>query len=62
MCLYWGNMIKIGVIGAGSMGKNHARVCSENENVKLVGVVDKDKKTAENISKKFDMTIGAMPL
>ena len=22
-------MIKIGVIGAGSMGKNHARVCSE---------------------------------
>jgi len=33
-------MLKIGVIGLGSMGKNHARVCSEIENVDLVGVAD----------------------
>ena len=46
-------MLKIGVIGTGSMGKNHARVCSEAENVELVGIVDKDRKIAENISKKF---------
>ena len=50
-----GNMIKIGVIGSGSMGKNHIRVCSEVENINLVGVVDKDKKIAENIAKKFDI-------
>jgi UDP-N-acetylglucosamine 3-dehydrogenase len=50
-----GNMLRIGVIGTGSMGKNHVRVCSETENVILVGVVDKDKKTAENISKRFDI-------
>ena len=49
------HMIRIGVIGTGSMGKNHVRVCSENENIKLIGVVDKDKKIAENISKNFDI-------
>ncbi len=48
-------MLRIGVIGSGSMGKNHVRVCSENENIKLVGVVDKDKKLAENIAKNFEI-------
>jgi len=47
-------MLKIGVIGLGSMGKNHARVCSEIENVDLVGVADVDKETVKNIAKKFD--------
>ena len=47
-------MLKIGVIGLGSMGKNHARVCSEIENVDLVGVADVDKETAKNIAKRFD--------
>ena len=47
-------MIKIGVIGIGSMGKNHTRVCSELENVELVGVADVNKETAKNIAKRFD--------
>jgi len=46
-------MLKIGVIGTGSMGKNHTRVCSELGNVELVGIVDTDKKIAENIAKRF---------
>ena len=50
-------MLRIGVIGLGSMGKNHARVCSEIENVDLVGVADVDKETAENISKRFDREV-----
>ena len=50
-----GNMLRIGVIGTGSMGKNHVRVCSEAENIKLVGVVDKDKIIAQNIAKKFEI-------
>ena len=48
-----GAMLKIGVIGTGSMGKNHTRVCSETENVEFVGIVDKDKIIAENIAKRF---------
>jgi len=46
-------MLKIGVIGTGSMGKNHARVCSELENVELVGIADVDKKAAEGIAERF---------
>jgi len=47
-------MLKIGVIGTGSMGKNHVRVCSELEDVELVGVSDVDKATAKKIAEKFD--------
>lgn len=52
--LFWVTMLKIGVIGIGSMGKNHARVCSEIEEVKLVGVSDTEKTLAENIAGRFD--------
>ncbi len=43
-------MLQIGVIGTGSMGKNHARVCSELDNVELVGVADKDEATATRVA------------
>jgi len=49
-------MLKIGVIGTGSMGKNHARVCSELPDIELVGIADKNKKTVENISKRFGVS------
>jgi len=48
-------MLKIGVIGTGSMGKNHARVCSELENVELVGIADKNIDTAKKIAERFDV-------
>ncbi len=47
--------LKIGVIGIGAMGKNHARVCAELENVELVGIADKDKNTVEKIAHRFDV-------
>lgn len=47
-------MLKIGVIGVGMMGKNHARVCSSLENVELVGVVDSDKSTAKKVARTFN--------
>lgn len=47
-------MLKIGVIGIGSMGKNHARVCSELEQVELVGIADADKETAKKVAEKLD--------
>ena len=50
-----GAMLKIGIIGTGSMGKNHARVCSEKANIELIGVVDTDKKVAETFAQKFDI-------
>ena len=48
-------MLKVGVIGLGSMGKNHARVCSEIENIELVGVSDIDKDAANVIAERFNI-------
>ena len=36
-------MIKVGVVGIGSMGRNHARIYSELEDVELMGVSDIDE-------------------
>ena len=47
-------MLKIGVIGLGSMGKNHARVCSEIEQIELAGVSDINETLARNIAEKFN--------
>jgi len=49
-------MMKIGVIGAGSMGKNHARVCSELQDVELAGVYDIEKNTAKIVAERFRTT------
>jgi len=43
-------VMKIAVIGVGSMGKNHARVYSELPDAELVAVVDADLKTAEAVA------------
>jgi UDP-N-acetylglucosamine 3-dehydrogenase len=43
--------LRIGVIGVGVMGSNHARVLSELSGVKLVGVVDPDRKTREQVAR-----------
>jgi len=47
-------MLRVGVIGLGSMGKNHARVCSEINNIELVGVSDINPDTAKNIAKRVN--------
>lgn len=47
-------MLKIGVIGTGSMGRNHARVCSDIENIELAGIADVDKEAVKKFSGKFD--------
>ena len=44
---------KIGLIGYGHMGKNHARVINKNENAELVGIYDEK---SENIVK-YNITV-----
>jgi len=46
-------MLKVGVIGLGSMGKNHARVCSDIESIKLSGVSDINKVVCKNIASRL---------
>ena len=47
-------MLKVGVIGLGAMGNNHARVYSELPDAELVGVADLDSELARGIAKKYN--------
>ena len=42
--------INVAIIGIGVMGKNHARVYSEMDNVNLVAICDSNKETAKEIA------------
>jgi predicted dehydrogenase len=50
-------MVKIGVIGTGSMGILHARIISEIPNAELAGVVDTNKKRAEDAASRFNCPV-----
>ncbi len=50
--------LRVGVVGVGSFGRNHARVywdlqSDPSQNVKLIGVVDADLALAEAVAKEF---------
>lgn len=45
-------MIRVGVLGVGSLGQHHARVYAELPGCELVGVVDADPARAKEIAKK----------
>jgi predicted dehydrogenase len=45
--------LRAGVIGAGSMGENHARVYSELQTVDLVGVTDRDRAVARRVAAEY---------
>ena len=48
--------IKVGVIGIGHLGKHHVNHFSKIEDAKLIGVYDINSKTAETISKRYNIT------
>jgi UDP-N-acetylglucosamine 3-dehydrogenase len=43
--------LKVGVVGVGVMGSNHARVLSEMSGVRLVGIADPDRKQRDFVSR-----------
>ncbi len=48
-----GGMLRVGVIGVGTMGKNHARIYAESPGVELVAVADINFTTAQDIGRKY---------
>jgi len=48
---FGGGGLRIGVIGVGVMGSNHARVLAELPGVKLVGVADPDRKRCDQVAR-----------
>ncbi|HOE11873.1 MAG TPA: Gfo/Idh/MocA family oxidoreductase [bacterium] len=47
------NVVKVAVIGAGSLGQHHARVYAEHPDAQLAGIVDVDRARAEEIASKY---------
>ena len=47
-------MIKVGVIGVGTMGKHHARVYTGLSDVELVGVADVDKEAVREVAERYN--------
>jgi len=45
---------KVGVIGVGAMGRNHARVYSELNDVQLIGVADINEKLASSVAQSYE--------
>ena len=46
-------MLKIGVLGAGHLGKIHLRLLQQSEKYELVGFYDPNQENAEKVSKEF---------
>jgi hypothetical protein len=46
-----GGVLRVGVVGVGVMGSNHARVLSELPGVKLVGIADPERKHREFVGR-----------
>ncbi len=49
-------VVKIGVIGVGHLGKHHARILAEMDDVELVGVSDVNKEAGQEIADKFGVS------
>ncbi len=49
-------MLKIGVLGAGHLGKIHLNNWQEIENINLVGFYDPDESNARQVSEKYNLT------
>ncbi|WP_094228331.1 UDP-N-acetylglucosamine 3-dehydrogenase [Methanolobus psychrotolerans] len=47
-------MLRVGVIGAGAMGKNHIRIYSEMPGVELAGISDIDRELVEGLALQYD--------
>ncbi|WP_373057487.1 Gfo/Idh/MocA family protein [Zunongwangia sp. H14] len=46
-------MLKVGVLGAGHLGKIHLKLLNQSKKYELVGFYDPHKENAENVSKEF---------
>lgn len=47
-------VVKIGVIGAGTMGERHCRVCANLPRVRLIGVADPDQARGKLVANRYD--------
>ena len=46
-------MLKVGVLGAGHLGKIHLRLLEQSEKYNLIGFYDPNEENAQNVAKQF---------
>src|SRR5437870_1140567 len=51
------NKLRVGVVGVGHIGSNHARIYSEIESAEFAAVYDVDPGRANSMAKKFGVTV-----
>ncbi|MDG1038183.1 MAG: Gfo/Idh/MocA family oxidoreductase, partial [Polaribacter sp.] len=49
-------MLKVGVLGAGHLGKIHLRLLQQSDKYELIGFYDPSKENAKNVAKEFGYT------
>jgi UDP-N-acetylglucosamine 3-dehydrogenase len=47
-------LLRVGVIGTGSMGNNHARIYAESPAIELIGIADVDSGIANSVAQEFE--------
>ncbi|MBF0154612.1 MAG: Gfo/Idh/MocA family oxidoreductase [Magnetococcales bacterium] len=48
------NRVRVGVIGAGKMGREHLRILDLQKNVEIVGILDPDKRSATELALQYN--------
>ena len=46
-------MVNVGIIGTGTWGKNHVRVCRELEDINIIKIADLNQKYLDNLKRTF---------
>ncbi len=47
-------MLKVGIVGVGQFGQNHARILQKSDKCEFVGIYDKDQKRANEVAQRID--------
>ena len=50
-------MLRLGIVGVGQFGQNHARILSQSDKCEFMGLYDKDKKRAKEIGERLSCKI-----
>ena len=51
--------IRIGVVGVGSIGKNHARICAGIKEAKFVAIYDSNSDVAKSIGRQYRVPVAS---
>jgi predicted dehydrogenase len=51
--------IRVGVVGVGSIGKNHARICAATKEAKFAAIYDTNSDVARSIARQYNVPVAA---